>query len=380
VSHFFCSRHFSIHRNSSALARLGDLSLCLTCRPVCALFSQNKTKQTVINEQVTTMAAKSICVTTVTILVVIALMNVGYFVTNESSPDLNKNDSRSLRTSTKLKLALMLEKLGKDGKATAKEKVTNDSCVATPNRTVIQKEDLELSCIEFRRETRPTIEEAFAHLGEEAIKDAEKLRKLIKEQGKNVRIAIGSGPNPTNVEFIPTDYPVVDICNATRLSALLEESSVEAMIASHVWEHFTYSQAIQALQNVQCLLVDNAIARFGVPDAQHPDKVYHDKKAREGFPERVFKADYRNSAYPGHRALWTEDKFATAASMAGLNARPLEWWSAGSIDERKFCYTDYNGDENGKILRSLKEDSRNTKENPYAYTSLIVDLSPQVLV
>lgn len=174
----------------------------------------------------------------------------------------------------------------------------------------------------------------------------ESSRKQIKEQkkkGGGVRLAIGSGPSvPQYGNFIPTDYPLVDICNATRLSALLDEASVEAMFASHVWEHFTYPQAIEALQNVRCLMTDNAVARFGVPDAQHPDEVYHNKMVREGFPDRNVRAAYRDSFYAGHRALWTEEKFAVAASSTGLNARPLEWWSAGSKEDRKFCYNEYS--------------------------------------
>lgn len=299
-----------------------------------------------------TMTFKSICISAVALFVVLTLRR-------------HKDTfSRNLRTS---KVVVARE----------------DVCKGSANRTVIHQEDLELSCIEFRRKNRPTIEQAFSYLGKQAVKQATELHKQFQEQQKKngaVRIAIGTGPGtPKKGNFIPTDLPHVDIVNSTRLAALLEEESVEAMFASHVWEHFTYPQAVQALQNMRCLMTDNAIARVGVPDAQHPDSTYHDKKVREGFPDRVFKAEYRNSEYSGHRALWTEEKFAVAASMAGLNVRPLEWWSAGSIEDRKFCYKQYNEEENGVMNRSLKHDSRNTKESPYTYTSLIVDLSPQVL-
>ncbi len=44
--------------------------------------------------------------------------------------------------------------------------------------------------------------------------------------------------------------------------------------------------------------------------------------------------------------------------------------------EYKFCIVKYY-EENGRITRTLRRNSRNTKENPYAHTSLIVDLSLQ---
>lgn len=331
---------------------------------------------------------KLLVVPALVLLALIAVVNMDRFLSSEQKASADRGiRSRSLReTATAQKLdneLAVLEKFGEDRRIkTLNDELGESTCMGTPNRTVIRKEDLELSCAEFHR-TRPSIAQAFGYLGEEAVKSAKVLRDRIQKQemhGGRVRLAIGPGPSPPRKGgFLPSDYPIVDITNATRLAALFEEASVEALIASHVWEHFTYPQTVQALQNVRCLMTDNAIARFGVPDAQHPDQMYHANKAREGFPNKEFRASYRNSVSPGHRALWTEDKFAVAASLAGLNARPLEWWSSGSIDERKFCNVEYNEEENGRITRSLRRDSRNTKENPYAYTSLIVDLSPQVL-
>lgn len=334
---------------------------------------RQRSKQTTMGAQTMRLCATIV----VTFLALFALIHVGQFLATESSMDREKG-TRSLRPSSN-----QLMKISMFSKFTA-ENYDNVQCKPSPNRTVVHKEDLELSCAEFRRKHRPTAEEAFGYLGEQAVKEARELRKRIQAQDKisgAVRIAIGTGPGvPEFGNFIATDLPIFDVLNTTRLSALLQESTVEAIFASHVWEHFSYSQAILALQNVRCLMKDNAVARIGVPDAQHPDEEYHMKKAREGFPDKMFRATYRDSFYAGHRALWTEEKFAVAASMTGLNARPLEWWSAGSVQERRFCFSTYNDIENGRINRSLRYDKRNTKENPFAYTSLIVDLSPQILL
>lgn len=329
------------------------------------------------------MTFKTLCIAALAALAVAVAVSIVKFIGNEISTleDGSFSEPRALRVPSFMPPTLTeLSELGLLDKHVTTIKPTS-ACVPTPNATLINKEDLELSCIEFRRKHRPTIDEAFSHLGQEAVSTAKELQKQFQEQIKRrgaVRIAVGTGPStPKYGNFVATDYPIVDILNATRLSALLEENSVEALFASHVWEHFTYPQALQALQNVQCLLRPHGVARLGVPDAAHPDSTYHEKKAKEGFPEGQFRAAYRDSYYAGHRALWTERKFATAASMAGLNARPLEWWASG--DGSEFCYATYNDKDNGRINRSLKYDSRNTKDNPYAYTSLIVDLSPQVL-
>jgi predicted SAM-dependent methyltransferase len=267
----------------------------------------------------------------------------------------------------------------------------NNPCAPTPNRTVMDVEDLELSCEHFRVQEKPSLEDVFAYLGPEELKTAWRLKKQIDEwQLPQLRIDLGAGTSADKEGVLPTDFPVVDILNQTKLAALFTEGSVAALRASHVFEHLTYPQAIVAFQNIRCLLDrDVGLARIATPDAQHPGLDYHEKKLKADWPSGIFKAQYRDDIYPGHRALWSESKMAVAASLAGLNARPLEWWSSSSttttttgrqhrIEEAQFCEQVYDGANGFSIGRSAHRDKRN-RDKPLTYTSLIMDVMPQTL-
>jgi predicted SAM-dependent methyltransferase len=266
-------------------------------------------------------------------------------------------------------------------------------CTPTPNRTVMDVEDLELSCEQFRvKEKKPSLEDVFAYLGPDELKTALLLKKQIDEWPlPQLRIDLGAGTSADKEGVLPTDFPVVDILNQTKLAALFNEGSVAALRASHVFEHLTYPQAIVAFQNIRCLLDrDVGLARIATPDAQHPGLDYHEKKLKADWPSGIFKAQYRDDIYPGHRALWSESKMAVAASLAGLNARPLEWWSSSStsttattgrqhrIQEAQFCEQAYDGANGFAIGRSAHRDKRN-RDKPLTYTSLIMDVMPQTL-
>jgi predicted SAM-dependent methyltransferase len=270
---------------------------------------------------------------------------------------------------------------------------TTDPCTPTPNRTVMDVEDLELSCEQFRVETKPSLENVFGYLGPDALQTATNLKKQIEEWPlPQLRMDLGAGTSADKDGVLPTDMPVVDILNQTKLAALFPEGSVAALRASHVFEHFTYPQALVALQNIRCLLDrDIGMARIATPDAQHPDRDYHEQKLKDDWPSGIFKAQYRDDIYPGHRALWSESKMAVAASMAGLNARPLEWWSSpsssssknndhrpGTQEEAQFCEQPYDGANGFAIGRSAHRDKRN-RDKPLTYTSLIMDVMPQTL-
>lgn len=252
-----------------------------------------------------------------------------------------------------------------------------DVCRPTPNHTVIDVEDLELSCEQFRLENKPSLEDVFAYLGSEQLQIATSLKQQIVEWSlPELRVDLGSGTSADKDGILPTDMPVVDILNQTKLAALFTEGSVAALRASHVFEHFTYPQALIAFQNIRCLLDhDVGYARIATPDAKHPGAEYHEHKLKADWPSGIFKASYRDDIYPGHRALWSEAKMAVAASFAGLNARPLEWWSS---DETKFCEQPHDGSNGFSIGRSAHRDKRN-REKPLTYTSLIMDVSPQTL-
>ena len=54
--------------------------------------------------------------------------------------------------------------------------------------------------------------------------------------------------------WISTDHPVVNLLNHTRLGAVFGTGELSAILAEHVFEHFTLSQAVLAFQGAWCLL------------------------------------------------------------------------------------------------------------------------------
>lgn len=245
-----------------------------------------------------------------------------------------------------------------------------NECLGTPVASVLQMEDLELSCIDFAAQPKPAMEQVFGYLGQIQLANAIDLAGEIKEKQENLRITLGAGPSTTKIpNGILTDIPVVDLLNATKLAALFLPGTVKTFVASHVWEHFTYPEAIKAFQNVRCLLEPEGVFRLAVPDAYNVHTKYRKEKVLEGFPNGTFKA---KTPYPGHRALWTEPKLAATASIVGFDVFPLEWFTSS----HRYCQVDYDIGTHGRIGRSMRYAPKNATL-PYFSTSLIADLTPQ---
>src|SRR5262249_3297870 len=46
------------------------------------------------------------------------------------------------------------------------------------------------------------------------------------------------------------------------------------VVAEHVFEHLTYDECRQALENMSAYMVEGALIRIAVPDGYHPDPIY----------------------------------------------------------------------------------------------------------
>ena len=255
-----------------------------------------------------------------------------------------------------------------------KRDYANTECSTSPVPAVLQIDDLNLSCGAFEPNRKFSLEDVFGHLGEKDLAKAKALAQEIKEKRENLRITLGAGPSTYKVENgILTDIPIVDILNATKMAALFAQGTVKTFVASHVFEHFTYPEAVAALQHVRCLLdKDEGVLRLAVPDAYNVHAKYRNEKVLEGFPDKKFNAKV---PYPGHRALWTEPKVAAVASVTGFVTRPLEWFT----QQHRFCQVDYDIKTHGRIGRSIRY-AKADAELKYFTTSLIVDLTPQKLL
>ncbi len=82
----------------------------------------------------------------------------------------------------------------------------------------------------------------------EELADAIAIRSQLDRGMRNMVVGAGG----TEFEnWISTDHPVVNLLNNTRLGAVFRTGKLSAILAEHVFEHFTLSQAVLAFQGVE---------------------------------------------------------------------------------------------------------------------------------
>lgn len=189
-----------------------------------------------------------------------------------------------------------------------------------------------------------------------AVRYCQALRRVLRRQNNDLKLIVGASAT-TMPGWISTEYPYVDISSKTNLASWFRPGSVSAIVAEHVWEHLTPAQATAACENCFELLKPGGYVRLAVPDGHHPDSEYIAYVKPGGV----------GAGSEDHKVLYTVESFTAMLSGAGFIVTPQEWFDA----DGKFHANDWNV-RDGMITRSTRFDERN-KEDPTAYTSLIVD-------
>ncbi len=171
-----------------------------------------------------------------------------------------------------------------------------------------------------------------------------------------IRIVIGAS-GVHDRRWTPTQVEYFDITEEGDWQRFFNPGSVTAMLAEHVWEHLTPSDALQGARLCHKYLKPGGYLRVAVPDGFHPDPTYieHVKPGGTG---------------PGaddHKVLYNCDTFRAVFEKAGFRVQLLEHFDAGS----SFHFVDWNSAD-GMIHRSRRFDARN-KDGKLHYTSLIID-------
>jgi len=182
------------------------------------------------------------------------------------------------------------------------------------------------------------------------------LRKTLRNCHEPIRVIIGSG-GTTCPGWIATDYPVVDITNKKVLAVFFEKNSVHGFLAEHVWEHLTVEEALVAAQNCFELLENKGHLRIAVPDGYHCDGNYIEEVRPGGF----------GAGSDDHKVLYNYQSLSVLLKNVGFKVDLLEWFD----EEGGFHHRGWSPND-GMVVRSTRYDERN-KENPCAFTSLIID-------
>jgi predicted SAM-dependent methyltransferase len=173
---------------------------------------------------------------------------------------------------------------------------------------------------------------------------------------RSKRIVIGSGG--TRFEgWVPTEKDELDLLNESDWQRYFEESSLDAILAEHVWEHLTFTESLLAAQICYRYLKSGGYLRIAVPDGYHPNPNYIEDIKPGGI----------GLGADDHKVLYTYDTLSNVFESTGFKVNLLEYFD----EEHHFHFVDWLSSD-GFIERSRRFDSRNS-DDPLAYTSIILD-------
>ena len=171
-----------------------------------------------------------------------------------------------------------------------------------------------------------------------------------------LRIIVGSG-GINRDGWISTDIDILNLLEIRDWQKSFKIGSVDTVLAEHVWEHLTESEASIAVRNCFKFLKSGGHLRIAVPDGNHPDPDYiaYVRPGGTGFGS------------DDHKILYNYKTLAGVLEHEGFAVKLLEWF-----DENGDFHFEEWSPEDGMVRRSMRFDKRN-KSTPLAYTSLIID-------
>lgn len=177
-------------------------------------------------------------------------------------------------------------------------------------------------------------------------------------QSSSTRLTLGAS-NRYDVGWIPTEKEYLDLLRPDEWQRFLAPSSVDAMLAEHVWEHLTADEALTAARTCFTYLRPGGYLRIAVPDGLHPDPGYQAESKVGG--------QCPGGGPNDHKVLYT---YRTAGELFELAGFQVELYEC--FDEHgRFHYQPWD-ESAGKIRRSKRFDHRN-RSGRLGYTSIILD-------
>lgn len=164
-----------------------------------------------------------------------------------------------------------------------------------------------------------------------------------------MKLIIGAGANEYN-GWKTTQEDELDVLRIECFEALFEESSIDAMLAEHVWEHMTEEEGRIAASNCFRYLKPGGYIRCAVPDANF-DNEWYQNMVQIGGPGPVDHPAY------SHKIVYDYKTFVNVFEQAGFVVNILEYCD----ESHKFHYKYWN-EADGKIGRSFRFDTRNSKD------------------
>jgi len=177
---------------------------------------------------------------------------------------------------------------------------------------------------------------------------------------KGIRVVVGAGRMNANPGWIHTQEEELNLLKREDWLRRFQPGSVSAILAEHVWEHLTYEEGVQAARICYAFLKPGGYVRCAVPDGFFPDPDYQ-RLVQVGGPGPI------DHPAASHKIVHNFRTLTRMFQEAGFQVDLLEYCDENGT----FHYREWNP-EDGKIVRSLRFDSRNRDGKP-RFVSLIVD-------
>jgi len=171
-----------------------------------------------------------------------------------------------------------------------------------------------------------------------------------------LRIVLGAG-GVSHRTWLSTEIEHLNVLVLENWQRYFRENSIDAMLAEHVWEHFSEAEGIVAARNCHFYLKPGGYLRVAVPDGFHPSIEYRDDVKPMG-------------SGPGsddHKVLFTYISITRLFEDAGFKVELLEYFDENGVFHGKEWDS-----EDGFVKRSMRCDDRN-REGRLGYTSIILD-------
>jgi len=174
-----------------------------------------------------------------------------------------------------------------------------------------------------------------------------------------MKIIIGSGENSYE-GWISTNQNEINLLDRDSFVRFLDDQKVTAILAEHVWEHLTLEEGFLAAKNCYEFLEPGGYIRVAVPDGNFKNPEFQNL-IKIGGP-----GPKDHPAY-SHKIVYDYQTFVNVFEQADFDVHLLEY-----CDEQEVFHYKYWNAEDGHIGRSLRYDTRNSREK-IGMPSIILD-------
>ena len=181
-----------------------------------------------------------------------------------------------------------------------------------------------------------------------------------------MKIILGAGQT-TFEGWISTQEEDLNLLDRKCFENQFKENSIDAMLAEHVWEHMTKEEGIVAAKNCYDFLREGGYLRIAVPDINFKNEWYQNM-VKVGGPGAIDHPAYTP------RIVYDYVTLVEVFEKAGFEVELLEY-----CDEEGIFHYKYWNEKDGKIGRSFRFDTRNSREK-LGMVSLIIDAKKSLII